>query len=258
MTLKGRNAIVTGSTSGIGLAMATALAKAGASVMINGLGSETEIAEATKEVAASGTRVLYDPANMLRHNQIAEMVERCERELGSVDILVNNAGIASRGNPVHMTNPAEVEKLMRVHAFGAFNLTHFALPHLLEQERGDIIHISSIGTMTMPANGSPYNMAKAAIEALSLTTAREYNKQGIFSNVISPGLTITDMGERVAKALAGVDSINELDGRAPFNHVCSADEVANAAVFLCSPANTYLTGQNIRFDAGETDHSFAH
>ena len=93
MTLKGRNALVTGSTSGIGLGMATALAGAGANVMINGLGSEAEIAEATKQVAAAGTKVLYDPANMLRHNQIAEMIARAEKEFGSLDILVNNAGI---------------------------------------------------------------------------------------------------------------------------------------------------------------------
>jgi 3-hydroxybutyrate dehydrogenase len=93
MTLKGKTAIVTGSTSGIGHAIALALAGDGASIVMNGLGSEEDNAKAIAEVKALGTRVTFDPANMLRHNQIAEMVAKAERDMGSVDILVNNAGI---------------------------------------------------------------------------------------------------------------------------------------------------------------------
>src|SRR5262245_129678 len=93
MSIKGRNAVITGSTSGIGHAIARALAEAGAHVVVNGLGDEKDIEKAVRAVAAYGTRVLFDGANMLRHNQIAEMVAKAEKELGSVDILVNNAGI---------------------------------------------------------------------------------------------------------------------------------------------------------------------
>ncbi len=93
MQLSGRTAIVTGSTSGIGLAIATAFAQAGANIVVNGLGSEADNAAAIRQVSAVGTRVVFDPADMLRHNQIAAMVERTERDFGAVDILVNNAGI---------------------------------------------------------------------------------------------------------------------------------------------------------------------
>ena len=98
MSLKGRTAIVTGSTSGIGLAVAVALAEAGANVVVNGLGTEAENESAIRKVAAAGTRVAFDAADMLRHNQIATMIERTEKDFGAVDILVNNAGIQHVAN----------------------------------------------------------------------------------------------------------------------------------------------------------------
>ena len=127
MSLKGRTAVVTGSTSGIGHGIAMALAKDGANVVINGLGTEKDNEKAIREVAALGTRVAFDPANMLRHNQIADMIARCEKDLGSVDILVNNAGI-QHVSPVEEFPIEQWDAIIAINLTSAFHTVRAAVP----------------------------------------------------------------------------------------------------------------------------------
>ena len=127
MSLKGKTAVVTGSTSGIGLGIALALARAGCNIVLNGLGSESDIERVTREVAACGTRVAFDPANMLRHNQIAEMIAKAERDFRSVDVLVNNAGIQHVA-PVDEFPVDKWNAIIAINLTASFHTIRMALP----------------------------------------------------------------------------------------------------------------------------------
>ena len=128
-------------------------------------------------------------------------------DFGPVDLLVHNAGIASRGLDVAHTEPAEIERLFRTHALGAFVLCKHLVPQMRDRERADVVMISSVATSHMAANSSPYNMAKAALEALAMTLAKEERRNGIHVNVVAPGLVATEMGRRLVKGAMGVEDI---------------------------------------------------
>jgi len=176
------------------------------------------------------------------------MVEAVIADFGHVDILVNNAGIASRGTSVVDTDPAELERVVRVHALGAHHLCQLVLPSMRARPRGDIVMISSAATVYMMPNGAPYNMGKAAMEALAFTLAKEERDSGIRVNVVAPGAVDTDMGRRLVRAVAGVDDIHDLDPLAPFGRVCDPEDVAGVVRFLVSEGASYLTGQKIVVD----------
>ena len=133
--------------------------------------------------------------------------------LGPISILVNNAGIASRGNTVGEGEPAEMERVVRTHAFGSWYMAHLLIPQMREQERGDVVQITSAATSGLQANGSPYNMAKAAQEAFAHTLAKEELPNGIHVNIVAPGLVDTEMGFRLMRATRGVQSLREIDCR---------------------------------------------
>ncbi len=122
------------------------------------------------------------------------MVEAAVDDFGFVDILVNNAGIASRGKSVLRTDPDELESVIRTHAFGPHHLSQAVLPSMRERERGDIVMISSTVTLNMPSGGAPYNMGKAALEALALTLAKEELRHNMRVNIVAPGLVDTTHG----------------------------------------------------------------
>ena len=178
------------------------------------------------------------------------MVEAVVRDFGKVDILVNNAGIASRGNSVHDTDPAEMERVVRTHAFGPHYLCKLVLPSMRQQARGDIIFISSAATASMGANGAPYNMGKAAMEALALTLYKEERQYGIHVNIVAPGLVETEMGIRLAKATRGVSDIHELDKTMPFGRVCQPSDIADVVRHFVSERASYVTGQRVYVDGG--------
>jgi len=141
---------------------------------------------------------------------------------------------------------------VRTHAFGGFYLAKLCVPLMVGQPRGDVVMISSVATDGFGANGSPYNMGKAALEALAWTLAKEVAGQGIHVNVVAPGLVATDMGDRLTKAVTGgrATAASDLDARAPFGHVCRPEEVASVVRFLVSDAAGYVTGVRIRVDGG--------
>jgi NAD(P)-dependent dehydrogenase (short-subunit alcohol dehydrogenase family) len=163
---------------------------------------------------------------------------------------VNNAGIASRGNSVEKTDPAELERVIRTHALGAHHLCQLVLPSMKQRPRGDIVMISSVATLHLAAGGAPYNMAKAALEALAFTLAKEVKKHGIRVNVVAPGLVETDMGRRLMKATANVHDLRTLDASMPFGRVCQPEDVANTVRWLVSERASYITGEKINVYGG--------
>jgi NAD(P)-dependent dehydrogenase (short-subunit alcohol dehydrogenase family) len=178
------------------------------------------------------------------------MVQAVLADFSYIDILINNAGIASRGNSVADTDPGELERVLRTHAFGPHYLSKLVLPSMRQQTRGDIIMISSVAARMLAGNGGPYNMGKAALEALAMTLYKEERRNNIHVNVVAPGLVETDMGVRLARATRGTTDIRELDATSPFGRVCQPQDVANVVLFLVSEQAAYLTGQKIEVDGG--------
>ena len=248
--LQGRVALVTGASRGIGRAIALALARDGADVAVNYSRNQAAAEEVAQAIRAMGRRAQTYGASVDDFEQDAAMVDAVVRDFGSIGILVSNAGIASRGQKVADTDPRELERVLRVHAFAPHYLAKLVLPHMRRQPRGDIVVISSVATLQPAANGAPYSMGKAAAEALALTLAREEHPNGIRTNIVAPGLTVTEMGERLSKARWGVASIHELDAKAPFGHVSTPEDVASVVAFLVSPAAGYVNGQKINLNGG--------
>ncbi len=252
LSLEGRVALVTGGSRGIGRAIAIALAEAGADVAVNYRRDEEAAQETVAAIQKLGRKAKAYSASVENFDEDQKMVADVLKDFGSIGILINNAGIASRGQTVADTDPLELERVLRVHAMAPHFVSKLVIPHMREQKRGDIIIISSVATLSHSANGGPYNMGKAAAEALALTLAKEERKFGIRTNIVAPGLTDTDMGRRLAAARAGKKDmdIHELDDRYPFGHVCGPEEVAAAVVYLVSDANPYANGQKINIDGG--------
>jgi NAD(P)-dependent dehydrogenase (short-subunit alcohol dehydrogenase family) len=247
-SLEGRVALVTGGGRGIGAAIARALAEDGADVAIN-YRRDVDAAHAmVEELQSLGRRAQAYAGSVDSLDDDRRLADSVIEDFGFVDILVNNAGIASRGQSVLRTEPEELERVMRTHAFGPHHLSQAVLPSMRERERGDIIMISSVATLTMAAGGAPYNMGKAAQEALALTLAKEELRNNIRVNVVAPGLVDTTMGQKLMKAVAGVDDIHQLDSAMPFGRVCAPQDVANVVRWLVGPQNTYVTGQKVNVD----------
>jgi 3-oxoacyl-[acyl-carrier protein] reductase len=250
MGLEGRVALVSGGGRGIGRAVALALAEDGADVAVNYRRDEEAAADTVAEIEKLGRRAEKYQASVDLWEEDEAMVGAALADFGAVDILVNNAGIASRGHSVVKTDPAEFERVWRTHAFGAFALSKLVLPGMRERPRGDIVMVSSAATVHWGPNSSPYNVAKAGLEALARTLAKEERRNNIHVNVVAPGLVETEMGRRLVKGAMGVDDIGTMHAGAPFGHVCTPEEVADAIRFLVSDAAGYLTDQKLTIDGG--------
>jgi NAD(P)-dependent dehydrogenase (short-subunit alcohol dehydrogenase family) len=250
MSLSGRVALVSGASRGVGRAIALALAEDGADIAVNYRREAAEAEATVAAVEALGRKAKAYQASIDDYEQDKAMIDAVAADFGRLDILVHNAGIASRGRSVVDTDPSEPQRLFATHAQGAHHLAALALAHIRKQDRGDVIVISSVATLGHAANGAPYNMAKAALEALAYTLAKEERPNGVFVNIVAPGLVDTDMGQKLARATMGADDIHVLDSRMPFGHVCQPEEVAAVVRFLVSPANTYVTGEKINVHGG--------
>jgi 3-oxoacyl-[acyl-carrier protein] reductase len=248
--LDGRVALVTGGGRGIGKAIALGLAEDGADIAVNYRKNEAAALETVAEIEKLGRTARAYAASIDDFAQCETMVNAAIADFGHVDILVNNAGNASRGQTVADTDPAELDRVIRTHAIGAWSCAKLVLPSMRTQPRGDIINISSAATLHMAANSAPYNMAKAALEALSATLAKEERRNGIHVNVVAPGLVDTEMGRRLVKGALGVDDIHSMDARSAFGHVCSPEEVADVVRYVVSEQASYVTGQRIGVDGG--------
>ncbi len=250
MSLDGRVAIVTGGGRGIGRAVSLGLAADGARVAVNYRKDEESAKQVVAAIEADGGSAAAYQASVASRDEAAAMVDRVLADFGHVDILVNNAGITNRGTPVAKTDAEELERLMSTMAFGSHHMSQLVLPSMREQPRGDIIMISSQSAVTADPYGGPYNMAKAAQEALAFTLAKEEARSGIRVNVVVPGLSNTDMGRRLVKAAMKIDDIHQLNDRFPLGRVCEPEDVADAVRFLVGPAASNVTGQRLVVDGG--------
>ncbi|MEY2462667.1 MAG: hypothetical protein QOH64_805 [Acidimicrobiaceae bacterium] len=250
MTLEGRVALITGGGRGIGRAISLALAEDGADVAVNYRRDKDAADETVAAIRAMGRRAEAVPGSVDVLEDTEAMAAAAISALGHVDILVNNAGIASRGRSVASTEPEEVERLVRTHAIGPHWMCRAVLPSMREQPRGDIVFISSAATRHNAANGAPYNMGKAAMEALALTLSKEERRNGIHTNIVAPGLVDTEMGRRLVKGAAGVEDISTLDLASPFGRVCQPEDVAAVVRWLVSDGAGYLNGERIYVDGG--------
>lgn len=245
----GRVALVTGGSRGIGRACALALAGDGFDVAVNYRRDADAAARTVADVEALGRRARSYAASVESADEDRAMVEAVLEDFGTVDTLVHSAGIASRGHTVVDTDPAELERVVAIHAFGAHHLSRLVVPAMRSRPRGDVVFVSSVAARMLAPNSAPYNMGKAALEALAMTLAKEERRHGIHVNVVAPGLVVTEMGRRLVRAM-GVDDIATMDANAAFGRVCRPEDVAGVVRFLCSEEAGYLTGQVIAVDGG--------
>ncbi|TPG15278.1 3-hydroxybutyrate dehydrogenase [Sphingomonas oligophenolica] len=259
MFLKGKTAIVTGSTSGIGLAYARAFAAEGANVMINGFGDAAAIEDARAALEhASGAMALYDPADMTRPDQIAAMVDRAARELGGADIVVNNAGI-QHVSPIEDFPDDRFEAIVQIVLTSAWYMMKAAVPHMKRAGWGRIISTGSAHSLVASPNKSAYVMAKHGIAGLTKTIALETATHGITVNCISPGYVWTQLVENqipdtmASRGMTREQVMNDvLLAAQPTKEFVTPEQVAALAVFLCRDEAKSITGANLSVDGGWT------
>jgi 3-hydroxybutyrate dehydrogenase len=259
MSLSKRNAVVTGSTSGIGLAYARALAKEGANVVINGFGAASDIEKERAAIETEfGVTCLYDAADMLKPAEIAGMIANAEAKLGSVDILVNNAGIQYVSPIEHF--PAEKwDQIIGVDLSSAFHTIRAAAPGMKARKWGRIINTASAHSRVASPFKAAYVAAKHGIAGLNKVVALELAAYGVTSNCISPGYVWTPLVEKQipdtmkARNLSREQVIHDVLLEAqPTKEFVTVEQVAALAVFLCSDAASQITGANISMDGGWT------
>ena len=250
MKLAGRAAIVTGGNRGIGRAVALELAREGADVAFNYRRDEESAKETAAEIEALGRRVLAKQADVTDNDAVESMVAEAAALFGSVDILVCNAGVASRGNHLGETEAREMQRVLDVHVFGALHFARAVLPSMRNRGRADIHFISSTSPFRAEAGHGPYATAKACLETLAMSMAKDERQHGVRVNVIAPGLVETEMGKRLVKATQGVDDIKEIYPEYPFGRVCQPEDIAKLSAFLASEDGGYISGHVIHLDGG--------
>lgn len=252
-------AVVTGSTSGIGLGIAEALAKAGAHVVLNGMGDDATISTAKKRVQGGGsTKVLYHPADMRDAKQIGEMIDFAARELGSVDILVNNAGI-QHTSPVDEFPLDKWRDIIDINLSAVFYGMHFVLPHMKRKNWGRIINIASVHGLVASVNKAAYCAAKGGVVQLTKVAALEVANTNITCNAICPGWVRTPLVMKQIEDRAKTQNISvEQAERAlllekqPAGRFVEITEIADEVVALCLQKSSCKTGTAIVIDGGWT------
>ncbi len=259
MFLKGKTAVITGSTSGIGLAYAKAFAAEGAHVVINGFGDAVAIeAERAALANASGATALYDPADMTKPDQIAAMIVRAVAETGGCDIVVNNAGIQHVAR-IEDFPPDTFDAIIAINLSSAWHVMRAAVPHMKAKGWGRIISTASAHSLVASPNKSAYVMAKHGLAGLTKTIALETATDGITVNCISPGYVWTPLVENqipdtmTARGMTRDQVMNDvLLAAQPTKEFVTPEQVAAFALFLCRDEAKAITGANLSMDGGWT------
>jgi len=257
--LQGKSAVVTGSTSGIGLAIARAYAREGANVLINGFGEkdaiEQELASIRKDF---NVKAVYSAADMSKAAEITDMIAQAQTELGAVDILVNNAGI-QYVSPIEEFPIEKWDAIIAINLSAAFHAIRAAIPGMKARGWGRIISTASAHSLVASPFKSAYVTAKHGIVGLTKTVALELAQHKITANCISPGYVWTPLVEKqipdtmAARHLTKEQVINDvLLAAQPTKEFVTVEQVAALAVFLCSDAASQITGTNIPVDGGWT------
>ncbi len=257
--LKGKNAIITGSTSGIGLGIATALARAGSNVMLNGLGEPAAIEQARSLLAHdTGAKVLYHPANMLSAEQIFDMVRAAEAKMGSVDILVNNAGI-QHTSPIEDFASERWDAILSINLTSAFHAIKAAVPKMRAKGWGRIINIASTHALVASIHKAAYVAAKHGLLGLTKVVALETAEESITCNAVCPGWVRTPLVEAQIDALASRRNFSRdeaavelLSEKQPTKRFTEIEQLGALVVFLCSDAAANMTGTALPVDGAWT------
>jgi len=251
--LKGRTALVTGSTSGIGLGIAKCLARQGANIVLNGFG---DVDGPRAEVAAFGVRVGYHGADMSKPAEIEAMVRMAEAEFGGVDILVNNAGIQHVANVEDF--PVERwDAVIAINLSSAFHTTRLALPGMKKRNWGRVLNIASVHGLVASAQKSAYVASKHGLIGFTKTVALETATTGVTVNAICPGWVLTPLVQKQVDARAAKEGVDNeeakrrlLAEKEPSLQFTTPEELGELAVFLCSPAAANVRGVAWNMDGG--------
>jgi len=251
--LKGKTALVTGSTSGIGLGLAKALAAQGANIVMNGFG---EVDAAVAQVKALGVQVSYHGADMSKPAEIEAMVRHAESTFGGVDILVNNAGIQHVAR-VENFPPERWDAVIAINLSSAFHASRFALPGMQARNWGRILNIASVHGLVASSEKSAYVAAKHGLVGLTKVTALENATSGVTCNAICPGWVLTPLVQKQVDAKAAALGINNeeakrqlLAEKEPSLQFTTPEELGALAVFLCSKAADNVRGVAWNMDGG--------
>lgn len=254
-TLKGKTALVTGSTSGIGLGIAQVLAHAGANLVLNGFGDADAAVSAIESI---GAQVIHHAADMRSAHEIEAMFAAAQARFGGVDILVNNAGI-QHVSPIATFDPDKWDDIIAINLSSAFHTTRLALPGMRERNWGRIINIASVHGLVGSTNKSAYVAAKHGLVGLTKVTALETAKTGVTCNAICPGFVLTPLVQKQIDDLAKRENLSADDARArllgekqPSGEFVTPEALGNVALTLCSPLASEVRGATWAVDGGWT------
>ena len=242
--LKGKSAIITGASRGIGKAIAIKFAKEGANIVINYRNNEEEALKVTEELEQLGVKTLIVKADISDLKQAENLIKQAKKEFGQVDILINNAGI-TKDNLIIRMKESEFDQVIKINLKGAFNCLKAVTPIMLKQRSGKIVNMSSVvGVIGNPGQVN-YCASKAGLIGMTKSLAREIGVRGINVNAIAPGFIDTDM----TRVLTEEQKKNILS-QIPLNKFGNIEDIANTALFLASENSNYITGQVIHIDGG--------
>ncbi|MGE5337639.1 MAG: 3-hydroxybutyrate dehydrogenase [Gemmatimonadota bacterium] len=254
--LKGKTALVTGSTSGIGLAIARALAADGANIVLNGFGDAATIAAIEKELQSGGTRTLYHGADMSKPVEIADMIARAEAGFGGIDVLVNNAGIQHVAS-IEDFPPERWDAIIAINLSSAFHTIRLALPKMKRANWGRIINVASVHGLVASAQKSAYVAAKHGIVGLTKAVALETATTGVTCNAICPGWVLTPLvqkqiDDRAARERISGDEAKRqlLAEKQPSMEFVTTEQISTLAMYLCSDAASQIRGVAWNVDGG--------
>ncbi|WP_195925030.1 3-oxoacyl-[acyl-carrier-protein] reductase [Sarcina ventriculi] len=242
--LKGKNAIITGASRGIGREIALTLAENGANIVINYRNYSNEIEALVKDIEAKGVKIVTVKCDVSNFEEVENLISEAKEKLGSIDILVNNAGITKDGLLMRMKQE-DFESVLDVNLKGVFNTTKLITPIMMKQRTGKIINISSVVGLVGNAGQCNYAASKAGVIGFSKSIARELAPRGVNINVVAPGYIDTDMTNGLS------DKVKEsILQTIPMKKMGSTKDVANLVLFLSSGLSDYITGQVINVDGG--------